>query len=118
MAETAHAAHAAHAHPNYVKIWAILVVLLGVSIVGPLLGMMWLTLITAFGIAVVKALMVAAYFMHLNIERTYIKQLLLVLLGLMLLLFAGVAPDVMKSTGRNWAHEPLKAAGPGAPARH
>jgi caa(3)-type oxidase subunit IV len=118
MAETAHAAHAAHTHPNYVKIWAILVVLLGVSIVGPLLGMMWLTLVTAFGIAVVKALMVAAYFMHLNIERTYIKQLLLVLLGLIVLLFAGVAPDIMKPSGRNWAQQPATPPGAGAPARH
>ena len=118
MAETAHATHAAHTHPSYVKIWAVLVVLLGVSIAGPVLGMMWLTLITAFGIAVVKALMVAAYFMHLNIERAYIKQLLLVLLGLMLLLFAGVAPDIMKRSGRNWEQQPARPPGSGAPARH
>jgi cytochrome c oxidase subunit IV len=32
MAEHAHAAE--HAHPNYVKIWAVLVVLLGVSVAG------------------------------------------------------------------------------------
>ena len=27
-----------HHHPNYVKIWAILVVLLGISVIGPELG--------------------------------------------------------------------------------
>ena len=38
----------AHAHPNYVKIWVLLLVLLVVSIVGPELGIPWLTLLTAF----------------------------------------------------------------------
>lgn len=117
MTEQAHAAaHAGHGHPNYVKIWGILVVLLVVSVLGPLTGHEWIILVTAFGIAVVKALMVAAYFMHLNIERTYIKQLLLVILVLMLVLFAGVAPDVMKRAGQNWQHQPITA--PAAPARH
>jgi caa(3)-type oxidase subunit IV len=115
QAGQAHAAHA-YPHPNYVKIWAILCVLLVVSIIGPMVGVVWITLVTAFGIAVVKALMVAAYFMHLNIERLYVKQLLLIILTLMLLLFAGVAPDVMKKAGRNWEHQPIKA--PAAPARH
>jgi caa(3)-type oxidase subunit IV len=103
-------AGAVHAHPNYVKIWAILVVLLVASILGPMLGMPWLTLVTAFGIAVVKALMVAAYFMHLNIEKTYVKYLLLILLTLMLVLFAGVSPDVMKRAGQNWRHTSQVAA--------
>lgn len=108
----------AHAHPNYVKIWAILVVLLGISLIGPLVGIMWITLITAFGIAVVKALMVAAYFMHLNIEKTYVKYLLFTLLALMLVLFAGVAPDVMKRAGQNWQHVPLSRPAADGPARH
>jgi caa(3)-type oxidase subunit IV len=112
----AHGHPAAHAHPNYVKIWIILCILLVVSIVGPMVGHLWITLITAFGIAVVKALMVAAYFMHLNIERMYIKQLLLVILGLMLLLFAGVSPDVSQPSGQNWTHQPMKSVP--APARH
>ena len=103
---TAEHAHATHTHPSYVKIWGILVVLLIVSILGPTVGILWVTLATAFGIAVVKALMVAAYFMHLNIEKAYIKSLLLILLGLMLVLFAGVAPDVMKRAGQNWLHTP------------
>ena len=59
----------AHAHPNYVKIWALLLVLLVVSIIGPELGIPWLTLVTAFGIALVKTYYVAAYFMHLNFEK-------------------------------------------------
>jgi hypothetical protein len=50
----------AHAHPNYVKIWALLLVLLVVSIIGPVLGIPCLTLVTAFGIALVKTYYVAA----------------------------------------------------------
>ena len=34
----------AHAHPNYVKVWAILVGLLVVSIAGPMVGIRWITL--------------------------------------------------------------------------
>ena len=105
MAEHAHATPAgAHAHPNYVKVWAILVLLLVVSLIGPMVGLIWLTLLTAFAVAAVKAVMVAAYFMHLNIERSYVQHLLLILLALMLVLFAGVAPDVMKRAGQNWRH--------------
>ena len=94
--------HAEHAHPDYVKIWAILLVLLAISIAGPFLGIPVVTLITAFGIAIVKAYLVAKNFMHLNIEPRYAVYLLLTMLLLMLLFFAGVAPDVMKESGSNW----------------
>jgi len=109
MTDTGHSAMAgpgaaARPHPNYVMVWAILLALLVVSILGPMMGIFWVTLITAFVVAVIKALMVAAYFMHLNIERTYIKYLLFTVLVLMLVLFAGVAPDVMKRAGKNWEH--------------
>ncbi len=39
-------------HPNYVKIWAVLVILLVVSVLGPMLGIKAVTLITAFGIGI------------------------------------------------------------------
>jgi len=45
----------AYAHPNYVKIWVWLVVLLLISVAGPMLEIPALTIITAFGIAVIKA---------------------------------------------------------------
>jgi len=95
------AAHPAH-HRNYVKIWAILVVLLVISVFGPFLHIRVITLITAFGIALVKAYMVAKNFMHLDVEKPIIHWLLAVILALMVLLFAGVAPDVMKDDGRHW----------------
>ena len=93
--------HAAHA-TNYVRVYLVLLVLFAVSVLGPLLGIEVVTLVAAFGLAVVKATMVAGYFMHLNVEKRYIWYLLLLMLAFMLVLFAGVAPDVMKAGGQNW----------------
>jgi caa(3)-type oxidase subunit IV len=87
---------------HYVKIWGILLVLLVVSICGPMLEIKAVTLITAFGIAFVKAFMVAKYFMHLNIERRYITYMLLGMVLLMLMLFFGIAVDIMMPAGNNW----------------
>lgn len=98
---TAHA-HAGTHHTNYVKIWAILLVLLIVSVIGPEFGIRVVTLITAFGIAIVKAWMVAKYFMHLNIEKKWVGYILVVMLAFMLVMFGGVAPDVLGDAGRNW----------------
>lgn len=96
--------HAEHQHPtsHYVKIWAILLVLLVVSVAGPMIGIQWVTLLTAFGIAGVKAYMVAVNFMHINLTPRFITYLVTSTLVLMLLFFAGTAPDVMKSHGTNW----------------
>lgn len=101
-----------HAHnPNkYRNIYLVLLVLLVVSIIGPEIGILWLTLVTAFGIAVVKATMVVREFMHLKDERKLMKWVLVTSLLLMLLLFAGVAPDVMRHEGRNWENLAAKAA--------
>jgi caa(3)-type oxidase subunit IV len=108
--------HAEH-EVNYVKIWLILLALLVVSILGPVLGIKAVTLITAFGIAIVKAYLVAKNFMHLNIEPRYAVYLLLTMLVFMLLLFAGSAPDVMKHEGTNWV-KPAVHAESQAPAHH
>ena len=75
----------AHGHPNYIKVWAILLVLLVVSTLGPMLEIKVLTLITAFGVAIIKAYMVAKNFMHLNIERSYVIYLILTMLVFVLL---------------------------------
>ena len=89
-------------HRNYVKIWAILMVLLVVSIIGPMTGIRVVMLITAFGVALVKAYMVAKNFMHLDIEKPIVWWCLGAALVLMVLMFAGLAPDVMKHEGRLW----------------
>jgi caa(3)-type oxidase subunit IV len=96
-------------HPNYVKVWAILVVLLVISVIGPTLRIREVTLITAFGIAVVKAYLVARNFMHINFERRFVSYLVLTMLVFMFLFFAGVAPDVMKREGTQWEKPTWKA---------
>jgi caa(3)-type oxidase subunit IV len=105
-----------HHHPNYVKIWAILVVLLGVSVIGPEFGIRALTLFTAFGIAIIKAYMVAKNFMHVNAEPRFVTYLLMTGVLFMVLFFAGSAPDVMKAEGANWEKPASLAAESSAPA--
>ena len=71
----------AHEHPNYVKIWYWLLVLLAISVVGPMLEIPAVTIITAFGIALVKSFLVAANFMHLNAEKKMIYWTLILPFG-------------------------------------
>jgi caa(3)-type oxidase subunit IV len=113
------AAHAeAHHHPNYVRIWAILLLLLVVSVAGPMIGIQWVTLLTAFGIAGVKAYLVAKNFMHINVERSFIAYMMVTVLLFVLLFFAGTAPDVMKHEGQRWEKPAWKAAAASAGAAH
>ncbi len=120
MSDTAHAPAAAHAaeghgpghsaHPDsfYVKIWGVLLVLLVVSVVGPELGIRVVTLITAFGIAVVKAYLVVKNFMHLGLEKKYIGYLLVTMLALMVLMVGGIGPDVLRHDGTRWSNVAAK----------
>lgn len=99
---------ASHGPAYYVKIWAILLLLLIVSICGPMIGIRAITLITAFGIAVVKAVMVASEFMHLKYEKKYVTLMLITMLLFMGIFFFGVAPDVMTPKGQNWIRQPIQ----------
>jgi len=101
-----------HGSQHYVKIWGVLLVLLVISIFGPFLEIWIVTLVTAFGIAFVKAYLVAKHFMHLNVQPGYVGYLLTTCLVFMLLFFAGVAPDVMKKDGDNWRKPPVVVQGP------
>jgi caa(3)-type oxidase subunit IV len=108
-------------HPNYIKIWAILVALLGVSIVGSMSHIREVVLIAAFGVAVVKAYLVAKNFMHVNVEKRWVPYLLIMCLLFIAILFAGVAPDVMKHSGLNWNKNPADQSvqsGAGAATKH
>lgn len=103
-------------HPNYVKIWAILVLLLGVSLLGSMSHVREVVLIAAFGIAVAKAYLVAKNFMHLNVEKRWVPYLLAVCLLFIFILFAGVAPDVMKQSGQHWVKNPIDVQAQSAPS--
>lgn len=107
-AEESHGEHTHHG--NYVRIWAILVVLLVISVAGPFLGHPVITLVTAFGIACVKAFMVAKHFMHITVAPRYIAYLIGTCLIFMMLFFAGAGPDVMEVEGTNWVKPGWKYA--------
>jgi caa(3)-type oxidase subunit IV len=97
-------------HVNYKKIYFTLLGLLVVSVVGPFFGILWVTLITAFGIAIVKANLVIQNFMHLKWERRIAKWFLTTSLVLMALFMAGVSVDVMNHEGNNWENIAAQAA--------
>ena len=102
MTQRAYADAPRHDETNYVAIWGVLCALLGVSVLGPMVGIRFLTLITAFGIAIVKAYMVCRYFMHLSIEKKWVVYILGFMLALMVIFFGGVAPDVSRPEGLRW----------------
>jgi caa(3)-type oxidase subunit IV len=91
-----------HGDAYYIKIWGILVVLLVISVVGPMAEIRVLTLITAFGIAGVKAYLVAQKFMHLSEAPKFVTYIMVTCLVFVLLFFAATAVDVMRPTGDNW----------------
>jgi caa(3)-type oxidase subunit IV len=97
-------------HVNYKKIYFTLLGLLVVSVVGPFFGILWLTLVTAFGIALVKANLVVQNFMHLKWEKRIAKWVLATSLLLMALMFAGISSDVMNHEGNNWENVAAQAA--------
>jgi caa(3)-type oxidase subunit IV len=108
-----HESHSQAHHPAsyYIRIYWILAVLLVVSIAGPLTAHHFgsaahtIVLVTGFGIAFVKAYMVAAKFMHLNVERRMIWWLLITSLAVCLVLFFGLAPDIKNGNGHHWVND-------------
>lgn len=100
--------HGADHDKHYIRIWGALLVLLVVSVIGPIVGekthLPMLTLVTAFGIAFVKAFLVIKHFMHLTVEKRYIGWLMLTMLAFMLIFVGGVSPDVMKHEGQRWVN--------------
>jgi len=97
-------------HPNYVKVWAALVVLLIVSVLGSMSHVRYVLLFAAFGVAVIKAYLVAKNFMHVTVEKRFVPYLLVMCLLFVVILFAGVAPDVMKHSGLHWNNDSAKQA--------
>lgn len=92
-------AGAGHHQPGYVLIWGVLVAALFVSL---LLGMMDLPVVTVvliFSIAVVKAYLVAAYYMHLKLEPFFVAVIVATGLACLYFLFFGLVPDLVFPPG-------------------
>lgn len=97
-------------HINYKKIYFILLGLLVLSVAGPFIGIFWVTMVTAFGIALIKANLVIQNFMHLRAEKRLVKWILITSLVLMALFVGGVAPDILRHEGQNWVNTSAQAA--------
>ena len=107
---------------HYGKVWLTLVILFGVSYLGPLFiapevtkfagpNVGWVVLmVTAFGVAIWKASLVVKEFMHLPLEKHFIWYIEGIVVAFMLLFFFAVSPDVMQHEGRNWENREAMAA--------
>jgi len=101
MSELVHSQQ--HSVAYYIKIWAVILVLFVISVSVALLSHdRPLVLVTAFGIAIVQATLVAAYFMHLNVEKRYAWYILLTMFLVLAMFYLGVQSDVNHPSGQNW----------------
>lgn len=107
-----HGEHHEHSNRTYTLVFIALVVLAIISVIGPEVGaalnLPIITLITAFGIAGVKAWLVIKHFMHLDVEKPIVHYFLVTSVVFMVLFFAGVAPDVGNHEGKNWENRAAK----------
>lgn len=88
-----------HRHPNYVAIWGVLVVLLGLSVGVGRLGHTVLATVLIFLVAAMKASLVAAYYMHLRFEPRWLTIVMACAVAYMVVLFAGLFPDIVRVYG-------------------
>ncbi len=89
-------AEGAHARPNYVAIYLWLVGLLMVSLLAVYLPFSQTTTVTIiFLIAAAKAVIVAAYFMHMKFERWLIYAMVITPLMLFVIMTVTLIPDIV-----------------------
>ena len=81
-------------HPNYTAVWLWLLGLMALSVAASFLpGGRTLAVVVVFAVACVKAVLVAANFMHLRFEPTLIYALVLIPLLFLVVLAAALLPD-------------------------
>ena len=82
-------------HPNYVALWGILVAALVVSILLGEMKIPVLAVVLIITVAVAKAYLVAAYYMHLRYEPLFVILIMVAGLLCLYVLFFGLVPDVV-----------------------
>ncbi|MFQ5649284.1 MAG: cytochrome C oxidase subunit IV family protein [bacterium] len=88
--------HTQHEHPNYVAVWAWLLLLLFVSVGAVLLPFSPpLTVAFIFFVAAVKAGLVAVYFMHLKFEQRLIRYIAIIPVLLFIGMTISLIPDIV-----------------------
>ena len=88
-----------HAHPNYVAIWAVLLVALIVSLLLAYLEHAAIAIGLIFAIAIVKASLVAGFYMGLKFETRYVIVAIAAGIVTLAILFAGLYPDIVSVYG-------------------
>ena len=91
-----------HKHPNYIMIWVILLVLTVLEVavayspryLSEVDGIIIITIVLLIGMALVKAGLVAAYFMHLKFEQRNFVMIVSFPLVLACVLVILLLPDV------------------------
>jgi caa(3)-type oxidase subunit IV len=90
--------NAEHDRPNYVVVWAWLLLLLGFSLAAVYLPFSQpVTVLVIFVIAGVKAFLVAANFMHLKLEQRLINTVAIAPVVLFVILTLTLLPDIVYS---------------------
>ena len=84
-----------HGHPPYVKIWGILLGLLGLSLLAAFLNHPLLATVIIFVLAGVKAYLVIVNYMHLKFEPSILISAFLFAVVCMFFLFFGIYPDII-----------------------
>ncbi|MCC7131632.1 MAG: cytochrome C oxidase subunit IV family protein [Gemmatimonadales bacterium] len=84
-----------HGHPNYIKVWAWLVVALVMSLALGGLGNHRLAVALIFTLSIVKAILVLGNFMHLRWEPRLVWLIAGFALLCVVFLYFGVLPDLL-----------------------
>ena len=84
-----------HGHPNYLKVYVVLLILFAISVLASLLHNPMVIFIAVFSVSVIKGTLVLLYFMHLKWEPLLIWILLVVALMALGFLFVGLYPDTV-----------------------
>lgn len=84
-----------HARPNYITVWAWLVLLLMVSVAAVYLPFPHgITVMFIFVVAAVKAFLVATNYMHLRFEQSLIRAIAIIPVLLFIIMTITLIPDI------------------------
>lgn len=86
-------------HVNYVAIWGVLMAALGISLLLAYLEHAAIAAALIYAIAVVKAGLVAAYYMHLKFEPRFVIVSVAAGIICLFILFAGLLLDIVHVYG-------------------
>jgi len=86
-------------HPNYVAIWGVLMGALVVSLGLAYMEHAFLAALLIFLVAIVKAFLVVAFYMHLKFEPGHVIAIVIAGLLALAILFLGLVPDIVHVHG-------------------